>query len=339
MKKITLIPILVFFHLLITAQSYTPFTTDTRWSYTISPFIDSGNPNDFPITTRGFYYEIKGDTIINEILHSKVYYKPTWYKTYHQLGYLLETGTSLTAPILVGATREDIQDKKVYFLNLTNTDSWSTCFFDTNLEINNEYLLYDFDIEVGDTVQFNYPTEYPLILEEKSIEKLSNGEERNVYTFYQEETLSHITWIEGIGATHEYGGLFSAMMLFPFEGGCELNCIKETDFYHLYSPINDDGDCDNLDYFLNNIITPTALPSDISLSPNPSNGTFYIQTELNSNLEIQVIDLSGTRIPISIHSTSLGYSFNIKHKPEGIYILKIITDDHKIYFHKICKIQ
>jgi len=68
--------------------------------------------------------------------------------------------------------------------------------------------------------------------------------------------------------------------------------------------------------------------------PNPSNGTFYLETKEAGKIEIY--DITGKSVyneSIKNYNTSINL-INVKNKTTGIYILKFITEN-KIYINKI----
>lgn len=105
--------VLCLFSVALQAQDYNPFPEgDARWSgqYT-------GHFEDFPNTTRGFYYQTAGDTIIDNNNYQKLYYQSTWTRSTYYDGDELVINTSNSPGLLqlVGALRQDIANKKVYY--------------------------------------------------------------------------------------------------------------------------------------------------------------------------------------------------------------------------------
>nr|MCR4836873.1 hypothetical protein [Bacteroidaceae bacterium] len=104
------------------------------------------------------------------------------------------------------------ENKKVY------------CFFPGQDE---DVLLYDFDCEVGDTVQVYYPHKYQLLVKDIQTED-NGGIAIKKYTLqiiwdYEEE---YVFWIEGVGAMKDFFGMIPLDGNYNSLDACELNGEK-----------------------------------------------------------------------------------------------------------------
>ncbi|MBI1225260.1 MAG: T9SS type A sorting domain-containing protein [Bacteroidetes bacterium] len=63
-----------------------------------------------------------------------------------------------------------------------------------------------------------------------------------------------------------------------------------------------------------------------SISPNPSSGQFFVKVELNAaeTMELNILDIRGGLVASQSGFNSIGqFSFNLRDRPEGVYLLKL----------------
>lgn len=107
------------------AQQYRPIP-DSNAVWDIVFFRDPAFP-DLPPYHSHFKYSIKGDTILDNFLYSKIF------RTFINTQCSNDTSISL-----YGFVRNDVINKKVYYYSINNSA---------------EELLYNFDLQIGDTLQ------------------------------------------------------------------------------------------------------------------------------------------------------------------------------------------
>ncbi len=168
MKKLQLIITLtLLLNLGMKSQTYVPFpTANASWNVRSIRYCDDLIHPDTSIIR----YKLQGDTIINSLQYHKLY---------------LELGDTLTPQItFVGALRE--LNKKIYITS-----------FAFAAYLNQEWLLYDFSVQVGDTIKHdpNYGYPYTVISDIDSV--LIDGAFRKRYKVDRGFT-DYIT--EGIGS-------------------------------------------------------------------------------------------------------------------------------------------
>ena len=192
--------LLLFLSIPVLSQKYVPFTTDSaEWNVYFS--LDN---YEFPqVHEIGLLnYKLQGDTIIGSTAYKKV---------------CINAGTKET-PVYVGVGGLREQDKKIYYVgagfskaafkvNRQKMQHIKSCGSAT-LNDNNEYLLYDFNVKVGEEVNWGHSD---------SIDKIDSvliGDTfRKTYTFkYSKELV-----IEGIGNVNS--GLFGWITGIPMCGG------------------------------------------------------------------------------------------------------------------------
>jgi hypothetical protein len=217
------------------------------------------------LTPDYFVYHIKGDTVINGIEYSILHLQDY---NIDSLGFLKMETTGIPSAFL----REDTISKKVYTI-IENEDlfEFGVDNFEDSFgpgEYENEYLLYDFSLEVGDTL--NSVFEF-IITEIETTEKFDYP----VRKFSME--VAH-PYYEKFGVKY---GLF-----FPFQIG-----IVDTYFrFLIHYCVTDNYDCE---YFVGiNSIQDLDI-EEYSIYPNPANTTVMIETPNEIIQSIQVFSAEG----------------------------------------------
>ncbi len=190
MRQFLFLIILFFSSHLIDAQTYVPFPTDSaRWKVTYYSGA-LGCPN----IVSEYQYTIDGDTLISSTTYQKIF--RTGY-TNNSFCYFGPFGYS-------GCIRED--GNKHIYLRLPSSNS--------------DTLLYDFSLNVGDTVQsfLNYCTVPITVISIDSI--LIQSSYRKRFNLDGGCQANSVSLIEGIGSTH---GLLDATS--SFESAGHLDCF------------------------------------------------------------------------------------------------------------------
>ena len=199
---------------------------------------------------------------------------------------------------LDGAYRND--DNQVYYCK------WNGSSYD------DEFLLYDYDLEVGDF--FHDDDDHPMQVTEVTTITDLNGVSRKKITF-SFSGLTDVTefWIEGVGSNRG----------FMHVGQWEADHDSEGEMYHLlcYHVDNDViyvnpeyNDCDLDD------IEENTVENSISIYPNPAKDVIKILNDNNLNItNVEILDLTGR----TVLSTDKSADINISGLPEGQYFVKI----------------
>jgi hypothetical protein len=279
MKKVGLVIIgLVFFKVLFT-QEYFPIVQENKEWNMLSVGYNS-TFTDTIYTTWTFKFE--GDTLINNINYLKVYV------SYDSLS---------SEWIYECCVRED-SDKKVY------KNKWET-----------DYLIYDFGIEIGDTIvtHYQYGASIELVVEAIDLVEI-DGNLRKKFILDYSQSDHYETWIEGIGSNR---GILQAGTA-NFVGGWRwLMCMSESGQLIYMSP--NFNSC-----YLTSTGRQDNFESKIQIFPNPAIGRIQIQSPSNLKIEcISLIDLSGQ---IKKQFYLVEEILSISKIPSGLYILKI---EHK----------
>ncbi len=251
------------------------------------------------------YYSItiSGDTLINN-------------QRYHKLMtpfvQSFSTGTcGGTAIGYKGAIRQDTTIKKVFYIAPTDTV---------------EELLYDFTMQVGDTVRgYTETIAVPSPQTVHSIDSVLVGSSYrkrwNIGHFYYD---NH--FIEGVGST--YGLIERDPGTITDQAVYSVTCFQQNGNTLYYSPTTASTGCE-LITSINSIDNNT---NQIKVFPNPSNGSLTI--DFNQSIkEILLTDLLGNIILQQY--TNNQTKFKINNLQSGIYILTVIDKNNKTTNRKI----
>lgn len=258
-----------------------------RWNVVIQSFF---GPN-----TRTQLYRIGQDTLLDDI-------------TYHTIFATGDT-TNLNWQLSDKFIREDSTQK--IFLK------------DGNAE---ETLLYDFGVEVNDTIPFKLGFEDTCLLYVVSIDTVTfyNGAERKRINLGSSAfgDNSGYYWIEGVGSN--LGPLFNMYCYFDVEGF--LSCFYENDMLQLSNNYS-------IDCFINP--TSNVLPSDIEIYPNPFSDVLNIQFEDTPIVSFQLYDIYGRLI---MDHQNANQNIDTSRLNSGTYMIALHTKDGRVYSEKLVKL-
>lgn len=287
--------------LLVHAQNYVPFPEQNAVWLEHETWLDS-HPKDNSTCTDNIY-ETDGDTTINNIKYIKlnrttskyVYGRATNIGCTNQV-----TNPNYPYKSLFCLFRNDTSQKKVYI--------WD--FYSQN-----ERLLYDFNLNVNDTINQNLINGTSKVWVDSVTVKMFNSYNRKVYYLSNQAVL-----IEGIGYT---SGLIKKG--FASDSLNHLACMQVNDT-SIFSKYNG---CLNTTS-IKDLRKETDL---INIYPNPVKDQFKIETSQEQELkEIELFDLTGKSVHI-YNSNQL--EFSVKGVSPGVYILRIEETDNKLYTKKL----
>lgn len=263
------------------SQNYIPFPdTNGVWVNTYS-VVDwsAGNPMPDIVLTDVANYCVSGvDTVINSKTYSKINYCGGQYK---------------------GAVRDETG--KVYFIPKDSI---------------NEFILYDFTVESGDTLNDIYIEDfygnqaglYDFVLGNNDVDSvLING------TYRKQIRFSGGEWIEGIGNTQ---GLFLEPSSNVSDYIVDLHCMSQLDTI-LY-PSFALGSC-NL-----NVGLKKEKYSKVLFYPNPSSDYIKIKTsQTYGNVPVQIFSFDGKLVYQGIVKTPNSDKINVEKLKTGLYLIVI----------------
>lgn len=280
------------------AQSnvYHPFPeSNAQWNF--NAFTQMGACH------KAYSIEVFGDTIIN----SNTYFQLITHGAIDMGSFF---GCNFSLPTYLGAIRNDTAHKKVYFVPPLQQ---------------NEELLYDFKMQVGDTVK-GYLSSFAsnlIVYEKDSI--LVNGNYRNRLKV---DSCYYVNFIEGIGS--DYG----LIQILP-------GCITDANYYYL-SCFKEN----NVIQYPGNVSTCTLIDGiadvsenidGINISPNPSHDDFKIVAHKNALKALKVFDINGKLIKEEILNNV--YFTQIQGLNSGFYNLQIKDSKMQLHHIKIIKMN
>lgn len=262
--------------------------------------IEAVNPCPQIVTLyQDFSITISGDTTINSLTYHKLF-------TPHVIDSYSGTNCGSTFPGYKGAIRQDTTLKRAYIVKP---------FFNT------EQLLYDFTLQVGDTLQgviASFSVDADTVISIDSI--LVNNSYRKKWNI-----TNGISIIEGIGSSYGLvkNSTAGIIGLFP---DFSITCFSQNGVA-IYP--NNSTSC-MLITFQNNL---NETAKEIKIFPNPSNGTFTVDFNTLGIKEIILNDLFGQII--LKENTSNSMNLTIENLKPGLYILTATDQNNKSIIRKI----
>lgn len=295
MKKLSFLLIGIFLSFLTFSQDYFPFPdSNAIWNSKYGGFY--GSPKE--------RFGLTGDTIFNNLDYKKVYR-------------IVDDSTlNFENMTYFAAIREN--DTKQVFVKLTDFDD--------------EILIYDFSLEVGDTMFSNSPSGYLnydncIITGIDTIEIENNQLRRRFKINYTKDF-----WVEGIGSL---GGLFNPIMDYIIGSHCELTCLKhnETAIY-----VNN-PECEKCFCTLLTSVEKLEKGKDfISIYPNPTTNDLTIDIKNEKGIaSIKLFNSYGKQLE-NRELNSFPAKLNIDYLPKGVYIVQVNIDNNS-YKRKIIKTE
>ena len=249
---------------------------------------------------NGYYiYFLAGDTIISSLDYKKVLTTGTWVYSSSLNGFV-----NYFQNKYVGAIRQDILNKKVYFCDSSSIT---------------DRLLYNFNLNVGDTlpitfnntVNTNYVSSIDSILIGTSYRKQFHISKAGAYT---SPDSNYTVLIEGIGSAC---GLIDPIIPGGPWNYTRLNCFSQNNRV-VYSPY---GHCDST----LSIKTINTQETIFNIYPNPSNGSFVIEPSNQTKQTMQVYDVNGKLV---LSQTITGKtSIDASSLNEGVYNISLISNE------------
>ncbi|HYV93199.1 MAG TPA: hypothetical protein VE978_15605 [Chitinophagales bacterium] len=252
------------------------------------PLVDSGAVwnSEIHLTDMGTEWDnygskffLKGDTVIQGLSYSLLKWQPTYHYFYAQGFPPTYYGSNYnSSAINIGAVREDSEKVWLRLFNYVPNNCPS------NLPFNKDTLLYDFNLQIGETFNSGYNS---FVMEIDDVQLL-NGEMRKRWYFSNGDF-----WIEGIGSE---GGILSPLEI-HFECGSQLTCYRKNSellYESIYTPYFT-ATCDSL---LLGVENPTYPSTIINISPNPAYDLFTVNFSSPnfSSTQIKITDVFGRNL-------------------------------------------
>lgn len=218
--------------------------------------------------------------------------------------------TQQNYPGYKGAFRQDIPDRKVYFIPPALTV---------------EQLLYDFSMNPGDTVKGYLQQEWGTTDVVQEVDSVLVGDS------YRKRWLINpcynIQWIEGVGSN--YGLLQPSPGCMTDMAYYEINCFS-LNGVSLYPETS--SEC----LLITSINGQKSEIEAVKIYPNPSNGSFTVGVLKPDDIdEIRVTDMAGNIVfQKQIHNPE---NFIISGLSRGTYILTIVDKNNRIANRKMIR--
>ncbi|MDL2262869.1 T9SS type A sorting domain-containing protein [Bacteroidales bacterium OttesenSCG-928-I21] len=269
---------------------YIPFISENKtWSVTYNSCWNPPESQTFYTKTFAFF----GDSIINDTVYKKLY------ETRSEANSFVSENWNLSYNEL---WREDIEAKQVW-----------------QRKNQREVLIYDFSLNVGDTIDFHYHGEdITILIDSIGFITMNDGDERRVFHLgYDMMTGMYECIIEGIGSNL---GITDAYTRALVGETTDLLCFKENqDLIFINSYYNTcyrKSSTTNVDtqYFGNNF----------EIYPNPVESTIYLQSENNNIKSVSLINIGGQILKEFYTNIS---KIDVTDLPAGVYLLKVYYDN------------
>ncbi|MBQ5856852.1 MAG: T9SS type A sorting domain-containing protein [Bacteroidales bacterium] len=326
-KLISLLLLLVFAGGLKAQEyTYTPFPTENaQWS------------------VNNEKYALHGDTIINEKKYSKVY-KQTSNEAFE---------FDIDKAEYFCAIRNDVENKRVYGVYKKELPiKYHDNIYYTNRTSKKEFLLYDFSLNLGDTVSVANFDEaendgfiryvkfkrvetigiditnntFVTLHDNDSIFVLANGEQRKRILMENISETLFQSWIEGIGSSD---GPFNHYNNFSFELFTikRLLCYNENDecLYKQSCFDYDENDDCFTNYYPDNVVENNE--NDIMIYPNPATTNVEVSYTLPEGMTSATLVMTNT-LGVNVMTAQLDgnngeTTLSLEELPSGIYFYTI----------------
>jgi len=207
----------------------------------------------------------------------------------------------------------------------------SKVYVRSSLFIGGEHLLYDFSMQLGDSIYIN-PNCSAVVTNIDSV-TLSNGEKRKrlrlLTTFPPGGNT--LNWFEGVGS---YEGLiYNPDYVCGWDASWRTLCFYQMDtIVHLFDPAYGCYVEDN-----SSVEQPNIASSVISLFPNPVEDELQLNFEkIDPPLEAVLYSAQG-RVLMQKKLTNYENTIQFNHFTSGIYFLMLKTEDDQVFYKKILK--
>lgn len=279
--------LLVYLPHLVCSQDYEPMAQDhNRW------IVNMTDDHSWWIEDLWEYY-IDGDTMVNDINYYKVYRRDL-VVTQDGPPYEAESDYELTALM-----RDDINAKKVYAIYLEDITYSPLC------PLNDEVLLYDFSLNVGDTATTC------IIPPDVNFEINSINE--NVKYGYSTLEFVHgspYEYFEGIGSPF---GLFEIIYI-PVKGS--KNRLMETSLMYF---------CRQDSCSLVVSVDKPEYHSRIRISPNPASAFVHIESDAPGDIHTVIVrDMLGNEVLRKRGNGSGKMQMNTSILSKGVYLVTVL---------------
>ncbi len=320
MKRILILLVFIYSAKINVAQQYQPFPTDS------AVWRQIGEQHFSPYVERWDYtYALSGDTTILGQTYHKIYHKGT-YSNYEETWgfyFVLESGPYPDNRGYIGAMREDSL-KHIYFFRGPD-------YFGVSDSV--ERLLYDFNLNVGDTLPVTVNSSYTVNVVDAVDSILLGG----VYhkSFLIRDVASgppYFALVEGMGSTI---GLMEAQNVF-FERYDNLECFTKSGTTVYENHQSSFSGSPNYGCALPGTVGINEHSKDgpFNVFPNPTTGILILKTPFSENTRVEIADVLG-KVIYKTEFTTAENQIDLESFPKGVYFLKATSGNHPERIQKI----
>lgn len=252
-----------------------------------------------------------GDTIIASVNYKKIYSKYATWMTF--------APSAINFSNYIGAMRQDIPTKKIFYVNYGNTS---------------EDILYDFDLSIGDTV--NYNTSYGDTVFVTGVDSTLVG---GVYhksfllasTSFATSALIPGKLIEGVGSAAGLINLYTG----GFEFSNQLLCLSINS--NLVYPSGVSSFPSNYCAYAVGIGELENNELKMTVMPNPVVNDIHIMVSCNDKYDIEIRNALGELIYIKTAIQANGPTIDFSNFSNGIYFVRLNDSKGNSIVKKIVK--
>lgn len=253
-----------------------------------------------------------GDTLINETTYRKL---EVPIRIVSSNGQCYMTGTWTMPGYYAASIRQDTAARKVYIVPRYQTS---------------EQLLYDFNLQVGDTIEGYLHRTFPYTFLRNTVQSIDSVLVGDTYRkrwniHFESFNLYNTYFVEGIGSSY---GLIEKLPTINTgdDDHYSLTCFRQDDIPLFPETITD---CETI----TSVHYPVFRSNAVKIFPNPSGGKFILEAEMAISVEIynafgeKIMDL----LPAENNSV---IEIDLSGFPKGIYLAKI-NGRNKVFTGKL----
>ena len=275
------------------------------------------SPPDPPLYPGSVFKEqflMEGDTSFNNTCYKKIY--------------ICDYSPAIANKVFYGGIRVDSLQKVYFFLD---SNQYLNSLQSNFLKYRQEYLLYDFSLNIADTLRVFNPQDSILVLN-KIDSVLVGNQYRKKWEFRYDFSGITKVWVEGIG---DLNGLFFSLQFDMVDLYHSLTCYEDTSIFWS-NPDLQGVDCFSVG------IEPKMSKSSFSIKayPNPVSTiiNFEFEKTYSHKMLLEIYDVLGQRVyDISIAKNENNIKINLEDLKKGIYFYKWTSNNKTIGAGKFIK--
>jgi len=225
---------------------------------------------------------------------------------------------------IIGYIREDTLTRRIYYRDYYN-----------------EVILYDFSLNVGDTIFYGNESGNPESVYYKVVNSIGtielNGEQRKIWNLTTSMNYMNDIWIEGIGSVYRYGLLNPLKPDIPTDASTTyFGCFKNDNIQYFNREVTNSEDCPCFGWLVN-VPEVKSKSEEIILYPIPTKDKLNISIQNLTYDYFEIYTFNSKLIEkIKINSRE-NIELNLSNLEKGIYFIKF-TGKENVSLKKIVKL-